>query len=343
MPELWVYLVKKPTVISLFAGCGGSSLGYRMAGYRELLAVEWNKNAAETFRLNFPKVPLYEGDIAKLSVEQCLKLAGLAPGKLDVLDGSPPCQGFSTAGKRKLSDNRNDLFKEYARLLQGLQPKAFVMENVSGMVKGYMKQTYLEITKTLRACGYVVAGQVLNAMYYNVPQSRKRVIIIGVREDLGIEPRHPKPQMKVKTVRDAIADLPDEQDVENEHVWIDESPGGKNTKTYAKAKRAKPGEKYAGQQTRIRWDEPFPTMLKSGTAAVAIPPYLRNSHCHPKATRTLSIREMARAMSLPDSFVFRGSQKDKNFVIANSVPPNMMRAIAECMKHTLQSGPEEQV
>jgi DNA (cytosine-5)-methyltransferase 1 len=104
-----------PTVISLFAGCGGSSLGYGMAGYRELLAVEWDANAVETFRLNFPDVPVYHGDIAALDVEKCLSLAGIAPGELDVLDGSPPCQGFSTAGKREMGDDRNQLFHEFRR------------------------------------------------------------------------------------------------------------------------------------------------------------------------------------------------------------------------------------
>ncbi|MBW7959864.1 MAG: DNA cytosine methyltransferase, partial [Candidatus Promineofilum sp.] len=134
-----------PTVISTFAGAGGSSLGYSMAGFRELLAVEWDDNAVETFRLNFPGVPVYHGDIAKLSVDECLDMAGIATGDLDVLDGSPPCQGFSTAGKRQLDDPRNQLFREYVRLLRGLQPKVFVMENVSGMVKGKMKLVFVEI------------------------------------------------------------------------------------------------------------------------------------------------------------------------------------------------------
>ena len=108
-----------PTVISLFAGYGGSSLGYSMAGYRELLAVEWDDHAVETFKLNFPDVPVWHGDIAKLSVEECLKITGLQLGELDVLDGSPPCQGFSTAGKRRMDDGRNTLFREYVRLLRG--------------------------------------------------------------------------------------------------------------------------------------------------------------------------------------------------------------------------------
>lgn len=174
-----------PTVISLFAGCGGSSLGYSMAGYRELLAVEWDDHAVETFRLNFPDIPVYHGDIAELSVEECLRLAGLAgPGDLDVLDGSPPCQGFSTAGKRKMEDGRNSLFKEYVRLLRGLKPKTLVMENVSGLVKGKMKLVFAEIIQELKESGYYVSARLMNAMHYGVPQSRQRLIFVRVREDL---------------------------------------------------------------------------------------------------------------------------------------------------------------
>jgi len=173
-----------PTVISLFAGCGGSSLGYSMAGYRELLAVEWDDHAVETFKLNFPDVPVWHGDIAELSVEECLRITGLKPGELDVLDGSPPCQGFSTAGKRKMDDGRNQLFREYVRLLRGLQPKVLVMENVSGMVKGKMKLIFAEIMRELKASGYQVSARLMNAMYFGVPQSRERMIFIGVREDI---------------------------------------------------------------------------------------------------------------------------------------------------------------
>jgi DNA (cytosine-5)-methyltransferase 1 len=173
-----------PTVVSLFAGCGGSSLGYSMAGYRELLAVEWDDHAIETFKANFPDVPVYHGDIAKLSVEEALRITGLKPGELDVLDGSPPCQGFSTAGKRKMDDGRNQLFREYIRLLRGFQPKVLIMENVSGMVKGKMKLIFVEILKELKTSGYHVSARLMNAMYYGVPQSRQRMIFVGVREDL---------------------------------------------------------------------------------------------------------------------------------------------------------------
>lgn len=162
-----------------------------MAGYRELLAVEWDQNAVDTFRLNFPDVPVYHGDIAKLSVDEALERTGLQPGELDVLDGSPPCQGFSTAGKRNLYDDRNQLFREYVRLLRGLQPKVFVMENVSGMVKGKMKLIFADILRELKASSYVVSARLMNAMYFNVPQSRERMIFIGVREDIDKAPSHP--------------------------------------------------------------------------------------------------------------------------------------------------------
>jgi len=180
------------TVVSTFSGAGGSSLGYQLAGGKVLLAVEWDDNAVATYRLNFKDTPIYHGDIGKLTVEECCELAGVQPRELDILDGSPPCQGFSTAGKRDFGDDRNQLFREFVRLLQGLQPKVFVMENVSGMVKGKMKLIFVECLRELKASGYKVKAKVLNAMYFNVPQSRQRLIFVGVREDLGIEPGHPR-------------------------------------------------------------------------------------------------------------------------------------------------------
>ena len=111
-----------------------------------------------------------------------------------MLDGSPPCQGFSTSGKRKMSDPRNSLFMEFCRLLKGLKPKVFVVENVTGMVKGHMKQVFLDIMKTLRECGYDCVAQVMNAKWYGVPQARQRVIIIGTRKDLKKPPGHPNQQ-----------------------------------------------------------------------------------------------------------------------------------------------------
>jgi DNA (cytosine-5)-methyltransferase 1 len=309
-------VVKEYTVLSTFAGCGGSSLGYKLAGYKELLAVEWDKNAIATFKLNFPEVPIFEGDIAKLSSEECMRMAGIKQGELDILDGSPPCQGFSTAGKRKFDDPRNSLFKEYARLLQDLQPKVFVFENVSGMVKGVMKQAYLEIVKTLRECGYNCKGQVLNAMYFNVPQSRERVIIIGVRNDLGIEPNHPKPQGRPITIREAWQDCPIEppphlspalaEIIKKIPVWGD---GGDVCGSYFSTKR-------------LDWNKPSRTLIKGNVGSLAC-------YVHPDGTRAITLAEMKRIMTFPDSFKFIGNYKDGVERIGNSVPPLFMDAIAE--------------
>jgi len=197
-----------PTVISTFAGGGGSSLGYSMAGYKELLAVEWDNNAVETFKLNFPDVPVYHGDIAKLTVEECMELAGLTePEELDLLEGSPPCQGFSTAGKRILHDPRNQLFREFVRLLRGLKPKVFLMENVPGLVKGKMKLVFAEIMRELKASGYQVRCKKLNAMYFYVPQSRERLIFIGVRNDLAMDASFPKAESRPTNANEACSDV----------------------------------------------------------------------------------------------------------------------------------------
>lgn len=182
-----------PTVMSTFSGAGGSTMGYLMAGYQEVLACEWDPKQAAAFRLNFPHVSLHAGDVAELTVERALDAIGLPPGELDLLDGSPPCQGFSTAGKRRLRDDRNGLFHQFVRLLRGIQPRAFVMENVAGLVKGDMRLIFVAILSDLRSAGYRVRAWRINAMNHGVPQSRERVIFVGAREDLGIDPTPPAP------------------------------------------------------------------------------------------------------------------------------------------------------
>lgn len=306
-----------PTVISTFAGAGGSSLGYSMAGYRELLAVEWDDNAVATFKLNFPDVPVYHGDIAKLSVEDALRLTGLRPGELDVFDGSPPCQGFSTAGKRQIDDPRNELFREYVRLLRGLQPKVFVMENVSGMVKGKMKLVFAEILRELKASGYKVSARLMNAMYFNVPQSRERLIFVGVREDVGREPSHPKAESAAVTVRDAftgIAPITIEPLTPQRQREVASVPQGRSL-----------GDVTGGRgysTVRLALNSPSPTIPKRGSAR-AFGPLI-----HPTEHRGLSIEEAKRLASFSDEYAMAGRYDDQWERIGNSVPPLFMRAIA---------------
>jgi len=343
--------VNQPTVISTFAGCGGSSLGYKLAGFKELLAVEWDDNAVETFKLNFPDVPVYHGDIAALSGDECLRLAGIHKGELDVFDGSPPCQGFSTAGKRKFDDPRNSLFNEYARLLTELQPRVFVFENVTGMVKGYMKQAYLQVIKTLRECGYKAKGEVMNAMYYNVPQSRERVIIIGVREDLGIEPSHPKPQTKPIPAKNVIAGcLGTRSQRINPWIESEKSPAtickmdasyqalvltdadlaeAEIRSTWQSSRVLRGLEKHKHfSLVRLDADKVSPTIVKdAGHTATGM--------VHPFEIRKLTIPEIKRIGSFPDDFQLTGSFHEKWARIGNSVPPNLMLAIATHIREKL--------
>lgn len=187
----------KPTIISLFAGTGGSSLGYRWAGYHELLAIDFDDHAVECFKLNFPDVPIWKRSVTDVGGQEILDFCKIKQGELEVLDGSPPCQGFSTAGKREVTDPRNDLFKHYIRLINEIKPKAFVMENVSGMAKGRMKGRFIEIIKELKGTGYNVKAKQMNAVNYGVPQSRERIIFIGSSTR---EPTFPPPTNKGKTI-----------------------------------------------------------------------------------------------------------------------------------------------
>ena len=203
-------ITSKPdrTLVSLFAGCGGSSLGYKQAGFDIKLAVEWDTKAADVYKRNFDGTQMFVGDIADLTSEEALEITGLQPGELDVLDGSPPCQGFSTAGRRKYEDSRNRLFEQYIRMIDVFRPKMLVMENVSGLRKGKMKLMFAEMTIALKEAGYKVSCRELNAWWYGVPQDRRRLIWVGVREDLDMEPGHPAPTVKRPvSVREALGDL----------------------------------------------------------------------------------------------------------------------------------------
>ena len=306
-----------PTVISTFAGCGGSSLGYSMSGFQELLAVEWDQNAVDTFKLNFPEVPVYHGDIAKLSVEEVLKMTGLKEGELDVFDGSPPCQGFSTAGKRNMADSRNQLFKEYVRLLRGLKPKVFVMENVSGMVKGKMKLIFAEILQELKASGYQVSARLMNAMYFNVPQSRQRMIFIGVRDDLGIEPSHPKVESGVYVLSSALIDTPP--------YMVAPPLSGKQKEIARRIPRYGDGGDVTGGSwfghKKFAWNKPARTVNKEAW-----------QFYHPDRSDNFSIGELRRIASYPDDFLFFGEWRNASARIGNSVPPLFMKAIAGHLK-----------
>lgn len=323
----------KPTVISTFCGCGGSSLGYHMAGYKELLAVDFDPEAVKAFKLNFD-VPIWNADVTQLTGKQILDFVGLQKGELDVFDGSPPCQGFSTQGKREVCDDRNDLVNHYIRLVSEIQPKVFIMENVSGMVKGTMKGRFKEFILHMKAMNYNVSAKLLNAKWLGVPQSRERMIFIGVRSDLNLNPVFPKPINKLITVKDTIDDLGNTMIPEINHIWVDEKT--KNTLNYKRALTVKQGENYKPLRKRIKENEPLPT-ITTGGMKIGMAYMLGNSSCHYKYTRTLSIRELARCQSFPDSFKFYNDLVQSPGRIGNSVPPVMMKHISETVKNEILS------
>jgi DNA (cytosine-5)-methyltransferase 1 len=276
--------------------------------------------------LNFPGVPVYHGDIQELSVGKVFEMTGLKAGELDVLDGSPPCQGFSTAGKRIMQDSRNFLFREYCRLLKGLLPKVFVMENVSGMIKGKMKLIFAEILRELKTCGYKVKAVLMNAMYFGVPQSRQRMIFVGVRSDLKAEPSHPQSLYMPVVTREALQDVPNRKQTGDavsplrEQRWRETKPGKAHHERFA--------------LLRLSWDKTPGTVLKvSGSGG----------HMHPAEPRLLDTGELQRCGSFPDAFNFVGKWSKSVERIGNSVPPMFMKAIAEHIKTNILTGKQPEL
>lgn len=201
--------------VSTFSGCGGGCLGLKMAGIDVVWASEFIPAAAETYRANFPGVHLDTRDIRQVTAADILAQTGLSVGELDLLEGSPPCASFSTAGKRHAgwgevraySDTRqrtDDLFYEYARLVGGLRPKVFIAENVSGLVKGVAKGYFKEILRALKGEGYRVEARLVDASWLGVPQARQRMFFVGTRQDLPVTPAFPRPLPWQYTVRDAL-------------------------------------------------------------------------------------------------------------------------------------------
>ncbi len=311
-------------VLETFSGCGGSS-SWKLAGATVRLAVEWDDNAVATYRLNYPTTPVYHGDIGKLTSAAALGLAGLAPGELDVLSGSPPCQGFSTSGKRDMDDNRNQLFKEYARLLRELQPRAFVMENVRGMIIGDMKEIFYEIIAELRDCGYKVKARLLNAKWYGVPQSRERVIFVGIREDLGVEPSHPAPTVERPiTVAEALVGV----DIK----WMPPQLADRYRQLWH---RLRPGRSIKDDvMRRINSLSFFSTIkVNPNKPSMTICKTVRRDGfggiCHWAEPRVLAIEEIMRLTSFPDDYQFIGEFEQRWARIGNCVPPLLMKAVAD--------------
>jgi DNA (cytosine-5)-methyltransferase 1 len=172
---------RRPTAISLFAGAGGCSLGFELAGYDIRYATDIDRDAVETYRLNFPGTPCEAADIRDIEGEDLLRKTGLAVGSLDILLGGPPCQGFSSAGAKSAADPRNALLAHYVRILGEVKPKWFIMENVEGLLTNAAGQHVAGAVRAFLEIGYSVNLEKIYAQGYGVPQRRKRVLIVGNR------------------------------------------------------------------------------------------------------------------------------------------------------------------
>lgn len=316
-------------VVSTFSGCGGSCLGFEMAGYEILWANEFVPEAAKTYRVNHPDTFLDTRDIRLVTRANMSHVPkGL---EIDVLEGSPPCASFSTSGTReagwgkvkKYSDVEqrvDDLFFEFVRLLKQISPKVFVAENVSGLVKGSAKGYFKEIYRSLAGAGYRVEARMVDASRLGVPQRRRRMIFLGVREDLGVAPAFPSPSREIYSIEDALRTVTPNESIE------DPQERGPSLEKYAIGKewdRLRPGEKgvYLNFIKPIRW-EPAPTITQTaGNPGAA-------SIVHPISKRKFSVPELRRLCSFPDDFVLTGTYQQRVERLGRSVPPLMMRAIA---------------
>ena len=171
----------RPTAISLFAGAGGCSLGFQQAGFNVLFATDIDNDAVASYRHNFPETPCEAADVRDLGPETLLERVGLRSGELDVLLGGPPCQGFSSAGMKSAEDPRNSLVRHYVRVLEGIKPKWFVMENVEGLLTNDGGMPVRNAVEAFLQAGYSVNLEKVYAQGYGVPQRRKRVLIVGNR------------------------------------------------------------------------------------------------------------------------------------------------------------------
>ena len=351
-------------VASTFSGAGGSCTGYRMAGFRVVWANEFVPAAQASYKANAdPECILDPRDIKLVQPEEILSVTGLEKGDLDLFDGSPPCQAFSTAGKREkgwghkktyehgASQCNETLFSQYVRLLRGLMPKVFVAENVSGLVKGVAKGYFLEILRDLKASGYRVVCRVLDAQWLGVPQQRQRTIFIGVREDLGLDPVHPKPLPYRYSVRDALPWIGSiVQDPKGQfaiqtndgsrpclaikagsasHVAVEAETDISRYAIGAEWDKLGPGEQSEKYFSLVKpsLDAPCPTVtVTAGTVQSAA------GVCHPTEKRKFTIAELKRICAFPDDFILTGSYAQQWERLGNSVPPMMMYHIAAAIR-----------
>lgn len=348
----------KFTVISCFAGGGGSSTGYRLAGGKLLLINEFVEEAISSYKKNYPDTPVLVDDIKKYKGEDFLKMANIKPGELDILDGSPPCSAFSVAGKRekgwdqtktysdgKTVENIEDLFLEFIRVAKVIKPKVIVAENVKGITFGEAIKKLNEFIKSFEEIGYYVTYRVLNAADYGTPQARERTIFICVREDvadsIGLSFLNLSNIFPDKTypnhisVRDGIEGVVNDPAQEKElfdyvqngfqKKWIEMLPFNptRHTKPSDKEFISINPKRSLFNMIRPAPHLPCPTITQRGNQKSV------SGVFHYEKNRKFTIPELRRIMSLPEDYELTGTFDQQAERIGRMVAPKMMAEVAK--------------
>lgn len=342
----------KLTALDLFCGAGGLALGLRDAGFDIVGGVDNDPAAVATYERNLGPHVL-EISLDSHSVGRLTREFSLGPGMLTLVAGGPPCQGFSLQRRGVRSDPRNELVREYFSVVEALQPTFFLMENVGGLMSHHGKPYLRHLLDGARSSGYDAVARIIDAVYYGVPQFRRRAFIVGWRTDRVPRPfRFPHPtRTPLRTVRDAIGDLPLPPQDGSVHPSIPNHfaetrlsklnlerikhvpPGGGRLDLpehlQLRCHRENPNHRHLDVYGRASWDQP------SGTLTARFDSFTRGRFAHPDEHRSLTLREGARIQTFPDDFVFTGSREEVARQIGNAVPPLLALAIGRAMIATL--------
>ena len=320
------------TVLELFAGAGGLAIGLEKAGLKCVALNEIDHWAAETLRKNRPHWNVMEGDVKNFSFKN-LK------NQVDVVTGGFPCQAFSYAGKKLgLNDARGTLFYEFARVVDETKPLICVGENVRGLLNHDSGRTLEGMKSILDEIGYrPVDPRILKAIFYNVPQKRERLILVGIRKDIEVDFSFPKPYKKIYALKDALkagelypTNVPESEGSlypKRKREILDKVPPGGywrnlplNLQKEYMQKSFYLGGGKTGMARRMSWEEPSLTLTCS-------PAQKQTERCHPDETRPFTVREYARIQTFPDEWEFAGSVSNQYKQIGNAVPVNLAKEV----------------
>lgn len=330
-------------VVDLFSGAGGFLLGFEKEGFDIVLSTDFDEDCEEVHRRNRPEIPFVRADIRTLTNQQLDNI--LKNQTIDVLIGGPPCQGFSTIGNRVSSDPerrtkydpRNDLFKEYIRILNHLQPKVFVMENVKGIKTRDGGKIFEEIQRKFCKTGYKFNCITLNAADYGVPQFRERVFFYGTKLDVDLEapvPTHGEGRLPYNIVLDAIGDLADKGEEVLNHVPL--KHGAINIRRYQLIPEGGrlPEEDLPPELYRKNFGNTFKRLDRNKPSLTMVPGH-NAFPIHPWLNRSLTVREAARIQTFPDDYIFCGRRDKQCMQVGNAVPVELANAWAKQVKGVL--------